>query len=254
MTDVLGGNRPDVIVIPQQAAPPAPPAPPAGITQQQLDEALAKVRQEEKDKLYPTLQELQGKVATFEQEREAAVEAAAEQERQRVAAEEAAATAEQTAIERLTASEERWGQRFEQMEADRQREVALRERETQYAQMLDYKGRLLAQYGEQIDPRFLDYISGNTPEELDQAVALAVSKTAEIAGEIDQALQGQRRQIPLPVSGQPTIDAATLAGQQQQQELTADDIRNMDMSEYAQYRSQLLAAGSAQVRERGLYS
>ena len=253
MTDTLGG-RPDVIVIPQQVAPaPAAPAP-AGITQQQLDEALARVRQEEKDKLYPTLQELQGKVATFEQEREAAVEAAAEQERQRVAAEEAAATAEQTAIERLTASEERWGQRFEQMEADRQREVALRERETQYAQMLDYKGRLLAQYGEQIDPRFLDYISGNTPEELDQAVALAVSKTAEIAGEIDQALQGQRRQIPLPVSGQPTIDAATLAGQQQQQELTADDIRNMDMSEYAQYRSQLLAAGSAQVRERGLYS
>lgn len=244
-------QQPPIIVNVPQPQEPRPQIPDGLLTREEAEKWVERIRQEEKDKLYETLEGQRSQLEILNQEREerlAAEEAqreAAEAEQRRIEAE------SQSQMERFEQAQREFEERLVAMQDERDRERALREQEARFAQLLDHKSRRLAEVGDQIDPRFLDYIAGNSPDEIDLSIQKAIENTNAIAAEFQELQQGVRRQMTMPVSGQPSVDPSQMTAQERQ--LTADDIRNMDPKDYAAMRSQLLQAGSELVRERGLY-
>lgn len=236
-----------------QMPPAAPPAPTPGITQEQFMEMVEKVRKEEKDKLYPQIEELKSQVGTFTKEREdLAALAAAEQARLEEEARQQQQQ-EMTAIQRLEEVDLEWKQRFNQQQQELETERALRAKEAEFAQLAEFRARRIAEESDNIVPQLVDMVGGNTPEQIEQSIARMKEKSAQMVADIQAATTGQRRQASFPVSSGPPIDMAGL-GSEGTRTLSADDIRGMDMSEYAEYRQQLLGATSQRVQQQGLYA
>lgn len=232
-------------------------------------EDIERARQQEKDKLYPTIQSLQERVETL---------AAAEEERQRLAdeaeaarqrAEEAERQAEMSATERVTEVENRFAAQLAELQAERERDKALFEQEQRLANLRQYAQQQLAANAEQIMPALRDLVldqMGNpvgvvqgTQEEVDRQVALAIQKSGEILASVQeaQAPAGFPQQVPPPQQYQGASITAPVHGpldtQTGQQTITPEQIRDMPMSEYAAQRERLLGGASRQVSERGLY-
>lgn len=254
-----GSNQSDGSNIPGQVivnVPPAPApvdnSPTAAEIQTLLDGERERVRKEEKDKLYPQIEDLKSQVQTLAQEREERLAAEQENAQQRAEAERLAQEAEMTALQRLEQYQSDQDRRFSELEAERDRERALRERESEFSRVVEYRARRMAEESSMIAPQLLDYISGTTEEQIEQSIEMAKAKTAQILEEVSQAQLGQRRQTSPSISGVPPVDM--MGGGEQQRSLSAEDIRNMDMSEYQQYRSQLLGAASDRARNQGPYA
>ena len=246
-----------VVNVPQVQAP-APVQQPSSSTltpemQAILDAERERVRKEEKDKLYPTIEEQRQQLEILTREREERI--AAEEEAQRIAAEEEQKRreAEMSALERMQEIEQRADQRIRELEERAERERILREREMAYSEVLQYRAARLAEEADNIMPQFADYITGNTPEEVEASIERAKEKTAQVVAEVQQNQFQGRQALNMPVSGAPAVSPETLVGADQQRVFSNDDLRNMDQSEYAQIRSQLLGAAGQAVRERGLY-
>lgn len=248
---------PGGITINVPPSPPAPSAPAAGTLSPEmqaiLDAERERVREEEKNKLYPQIEELKGTVKTLsdaEAERQAEIaaqqQAAAEAERLRQ-------EAEMSALERVQQIEQQMNDRLRAAEEQAERERLLREHETRFSAVLQYRARRLAEEADNIIPQMADLVRGNTEEEIDASIEDMKTRTAAIAQDVQQAQFSSRQQIPMPVSGAPAVSQEALIGADNQRTLSIDDLRNMDASEYAKNRDQLLGATSAAVRERGLY-
>jgi hypothetical protein len=262
------------------AAPPAPPAPPAAPAPQPVpgvpgvtvvmppapaptpgefltrEEALTlveKARREEHDKLYPQLSQL----SVFEQQvaeltADKTAREAADAEALRLAEEEAECVRleAQTAVERLAEEQAATNRRMDELAAERDRERVLREKEMEFAELSRYRYDRLQAEAEAIAPQFVDFVRGNTREEIDSSIDAVKAKTAEILEQIGGAQLQQRRQQAPGVTGAPPIDQ-NQQFEQREQEFTADDLRNMTMEEYAAMRGPLLQAAGRQVAERG---
>jgi hypothetical protein len=249
---VVETTMPHQVIVNVPSAQSEEPSPTAADIQALLDAERERVRKEEKDKLYPQIDELKNQIKTLAEEREARLAAEQTIEQQRAEEERLAREAEMTALQRLEEYKSEQESRFADLIAERDRERALREREAEYARVAEYRARRMAEESNEIAPQLLDYISGSSEEEIEHSIQTAKAKTAQILEEVAQAQLGQRRQTSPPVSGIPPVDM--LGGQEQQRSLSAEDIRNMDMSEYQQYRSQLLGAASDRARNQGPYA
>jgi hypothetical protein len=238
-----------VNVPPQQTAPP----PAETFTREEILAFVERARQEEKDKLYPQMEDMSARIKVFEDEAELVRQQEAERLAQEAEADRLRQLEEASVSERWQATEEKWQSQFDEMKNALEMEKALRQKETQYAQLADYKGRRLAEMADQIDPRFHDYIMGNTPEEIEAALYQAAAKTEEIGQEIQELRQTQRREVGMPISGMPEVTPEQLGNVTGRQEYSAADIANMDMASFAQLRPQLLEAGGQAVRDKGLY-
>jgi hypothetical protein len=228
------------------------------VSRAQMEEILnaerERVRQEEKDKLYPTIEELKEGNKTLMQEREARLEAeAAEQQRLQEETRQAQ-EAEMDVSTRFDSYKSDMDQRFQQLEEARLRDQAALEKERQFGQLQAYRAERITQESNEIAPQFMDYITGNTEEQIEASIAAAKAKTAEIVQQFNEAQLNGRRSSAPPIAGAPPVDPTQMTGDQQTRELTAEEIRDMSMAEYGQYRSQLLSAGSQKVRDQGLYS
>lgn len=258
----LLGNQRDVIVV-QQPPPPPPQAQPETVSVAEMIERVEAARKEEKDKLYGTLDTLNNRVKVFEDERqrladEAAAAQAAADEAARLAAQE-----EQTISERYQQLEQTWQERFNEQDQRIQTQQQLFEKEREFQQLANYRNTRLAELKEQIDPRFHDFVAGNSPDEIEAALYVAAEKTAAIGQEFQSwaeqqgLVQGGQRQpsrLPgVPVTSGPAFTPEQMSGGVQEVTLTPEDIANMPMSEFAANREQLLAAASRQVSEGGLY-
>ena len=234
---------------------PAAPAPQAGdevFTRDQLDEIIGKVRKEEKEKLYPELQrvgELEHTVQELREAREAElaqIEAARQAEAERLRLEE---EAKQTELERLASRQAELEAQLEAQRLETERNAALLRREAEHASLVQYRAELIQQHTDEIAPQLLDFIEGNSREELEQRVALAIQRSAEIVQELQSRQLQQTRQVAPPPSGAPPVD---LLGQTPQERVfTPEDIANMSPSEYAANRPLLLQAASERVRSQG---
>jgi hypothetical protein len=261
--------------------PPSPPAPPTTssqtlYTEEQLNTERERIRQEEKNKLYPTIESLQATVSTLNQDLEArraaetaAQQRAADEERQRQ-------EAEMTALERFQAEQTRRDGELATLREDVERERALRVREAELTELERYKAGRIIEEGDNISPDLVQFIVGNNQEQVEQAITRVKASSAAIVAQTQDMLtragvapayppgqglpvppgvqpQGQQVIPGLPVSGAPPVD---MAGQVSngQRTLTAEEIRNMPMDEYRQYRDQILAAGSQRVRQYGPYA
>lgn len=244
---------------------------------------LERVRSEEKDKLYGRIEGLREEITGFkeqvgsltaaEQRREAQAQeelarAEAErlrQEEQGLSAQELVDRAREEWNQTLTERESQWNSRFEEIDSARAQAEAVAQREREFNDLRDYTAGVVAANEADIAPQLLPWITGNTREEVDAAVTRAKETTAAILAEVQQNLPpaqeaflqdqpGAPQQfVPQPPATPGTrttipvgADPAT-----QFQTLTAEQISQMPMDQYAKLRGQIGIGSRSQ--ERGLY-
>lgn len=247
----------DVIYV---TPPAAPPAAPRYITEEEmqrlLNEERERIRTEEKNKLYPLIESHEAQIKELTDERNARLAAAEEEQR-------AAAEAERLRLETEKGFEQKFDEyrseqeeRINQLIAQRETDQAIMAKERELATLMEYRTARLVQESENILPQFVDFVRGNSKEEIDASIEDIKNRTAAVAKDVDEAMQTTRRSLPLPVSGLPSteqpIPGSPVGGGQR--ELSAKDIRDMSLEEFAALRPQLLEASSAHVREKGLYA
>jgi hypothetical protein len=215
------------------------------------EEDLAKVRGQEKDKLYPQIEKLKEELDAIKRDKE-------EQELARKAAEEAKALEERERAEDemgvrdlLKAKEQEWAEQLEREREERERAFALLDREKTFAEIQNYRTSRLEDERDNIIPELVDLISGNSIEEIEQSIQGLKERSSRILDSAQQAMQSARREMTgtrvttPPNAGPMDIETGT-------RQFTAEDIAAMPLNEYAKYRSQLLSP-NAQGRSQGLF-
>jgi hypothetical protein len=226
---------------------------PAG---QFTSEDIAKARQQEKAKVYGTVEKLQEELAFLrkrEEERVAleADKAAKRQAREAERAAEAKAKAEEEMSfkQLLKNKETEWQSQLDAERQERERAFALLEREREFQELQSYRAERIQQERDNIIPELIDLISGNTKDEIEQSVLALKAKSAQIFDSVANVAQQSRKdmvgtRVTVPASGPLDNDSA-------QSSFTPENIANMSQAEYAKHRQKLI--GSATNRGQGLF-
>ena len=219
------------------------------------EEDLAKVRAQEKDKLYPQINNLKEELDAIKRERdeEAARKAAEQLALEAQVAEEAKRKQEEELELRdlLKVKEQEFNEQLERERQERERAFALLEREKTFAEIQNYRNTRLEEERDNIIPELVDMISGNSIEEIEQSIQGLKAKSSSILDAAQQAMQAARRdmtgtRVTTPPNAGP-LDIETGSRQ-----FTAKDIESMSLAEYAKYRDSLLSP-AAQGRSNGLF-
>jgi hypothetical protein len=212
-------------------------------------EDIEKVREQEKSKMYKRLETMQEQVARLEAQARQGAEAEEAKQREIAEAAKVKAESEMSAKDLLAQKEQEWQSQLQAVQQQVEAERALRQRETEFAQLMDYQQQIIAEYSDRVAPEMLDLIQGGSPEEIRASAEDMSERTARILAQTAEAMQNQRQQMPTtrataPVSGDNSGSQRTL---------TPDEIRNMSMSEYAKQRQALLGGGADGPKNRGLF-
>lgn len=250
-------NSDGTVTVRPEAQPPAQPPATTGRAFSASD--IEKARQEEKDKLYGRLQKgderlqtMEAELKTLREEREAR----AREEAERQAAEEKAAKekteADMSARKLLEERSTEWERRFESMQEEREQERAALAKEAEYNALRAYIQERVNAERNAIAPELVDLVSGNNREEVDASIELLKTKTDAIFQSVSTAQQQARSQMR-GVSTTGYTQNGPTDGDAGARQLSVDDIKNMPMSEFARYRSQLLGAAATNSSNRGLF-
>jgi hypothetical protein len=214
------------------------------------EEDLAKVRAQEKDKLYPQIDKLKAELEELKKAREEELAAKTAEKEAKDAEARAAAEADMDVRDLLKQKELEFNEQLERERQERERAFALLEREKQFTELQSYRQQLLETERENIIPELVDLIAGGTREELTQSVESLKERSAKILESAQAAMQNTRREMTgtkatLPPAGPLDINS-------EQRNFTAEEISAMPMNEYAKYRQRLLS-DKAQGRGQGLF-
>lgn len=218
------------------------------------EEDLAKVRTQEKDKLYPQIEKLKEELDTIKRsaEEQAAAKAAEEAEREAKMAEKAKREQEDELEVRdlLRVKEQEWQEQLEREREERERAFALLEREKAFTELQAYKNQRLEEERENIIPELVDMIHGNTPEEIEASIQGLRDKSSRIIESAQSAMQSARKEmsgtrVTTPPAGPMDINTGS-------RQFTASEIADMPMDEYIKYRQQFLSP-RAQGRDKGMF-
>jgi hypothetical protein len=214
------------------------------------DEDLAKVRSQEKDKLYPQIESLKEELNSLRKEKE---EEAARRNADAQAEAERAKAEALSELDSKSYADARLSELQEQLERERQereRAFALLEREKTYADLQAYRQQVIEQERENIIPQLVDFIQGNTREELAESVERLKERSASILESAQSAMQNARKEMKgTSISAPP---AGPLETNSEQRSLTPQEIAAMSMNDYAKYRDRLMS-DAARGKSRGLF-
>lgn len=214
-------------------------------------EEVEKIRKEEKDKLYSRIESMDEELKRMREEREAREKAAKDAEKQAAAEAKKKAEEEMSAKELLAQKEQEWQAQFEQLRQERERDAAILERERQFSALAEYRAQRVSEEAENIMPELIDFVGGNTQEEIEASIERLKAKTDQIIGNVQQAQQQYRQQLPgTKVTAPPVGPVEQQVGYET---LSADDIRSMDMETYKKRREQLLGAAARGRANKGLF-
>ena len=243
--------------------PPAAPTPTAPVgtgdkffTQDEVNAAIEKAREQEKNKLYPTISKADERAQAMEEqlkELTAFRQKAEKEEAKRLKAIEdankAKEEAELSAKDLVAKRDAEFNARLEEIKQENELRVALMEKQMEATQLQSYVQRRAAEESSNIVPELLDFINGSTPEEVEASIEVLKAKSTAIAEAARGARSAQLRQQPgvAPVAG---VNGVTPLDQPGDRQLTAEDIRGMSMQEFAALRSKInMPSGSG----RGLF-
>lgn len=251
------------VVIPPVPAPVSSPVVGQGetvFTKADVEAAVEKARQQEKDKLYGKVDNLEKRLTEIAESETTRVQA---EETARLAAEEVARKASEEELsakdllaqrttewqDRLTQTEQSFAQKLAEMTKQREEADALLAKEQQFNGLQAYKAQRLVEESETIAPQFHQFITGNTQDEIEQSLAIAKEKSAEIAAEVQAAMGAAPRMRGTSVTGYAPVSPVEFESGERR--FSAEDIQNMDMAEYAKHRAGLIGSSNA---NRGLFS
>ena len=219
------------------------------------EEDLARVRTQEKDKLYPQISSLKEELDAIKREKEedAARKVAEQSAIEAQLAEETKRKQEEELELRdlLKVKESEWNEQLERERNERERAFALLDREKTFAEIQNYRTSRLEQERDNIIPELVDMINGNSIDEIEQSIQGLKAKSSSILDAAQQAMQAARRDMTgtrvttPPNAGPLDIETGT-------RQFTAQDIESMSLAEYAKYRDSLLSP-TAQGRSTGLF-
>lgn len=218
------------------------------------EDDLAKVRAQEKDKLYPQIEKLKEELDLIKREKDekAAAKAAEKAAREAQKAEEAKLKQESELEVRdlLKVKEQEWQEQLERERQERERAFALLDREKAFAEIQAYKNQRLEEERDNIIPELIDMIHGNTAEEIEASIQGLKDKSSRIIESAQSAMQNARKEmagtrVTTPPAGPMDINTGS-------RQFTASEIADMPMDEYIKYRQQFLSP-RAQGRSQGMF-
>lgn len=213
---------------------------------------LERARQQEKDKLYGRLENQQNQINEFKStvdtlmaDKKARDDELAKQQK---AAEDAARTAANeklSAQELITQKQAEWEQRQAQLQSEWELKFTTMQKEQDFLRLKSYAQRRVTEEinAGNIIPDLAEYIDGDTESEIESAIEKAKEKTNSIV------MGATRLNAPVPggvsPTGGPSGPLDSLSGPR---EPSLEQLRNMNMKEYRQYREQrgLDRAGNGQ--------
>jgi hypothetical protein len=139
---------------------------------------------------------------------------------------------------------------LERERQERERAFALLEREKTYADLQSYRQQVIEQERDNIIPQLVDFIQGNTREELTESVERLKERSASILESAQSAMQNARKEMK--GTSITTPPAGPLETNSEQRTLTAQEIAAMPMNEYAKIRDRIMS-DSARGKSRGLF-
>ena len=232
---------------PQQAGQPAPQG------RVFTEEEVERFRQQERDKLYGRIEEMD---QTIKELRDAQQREQEEEERAQQEAEEQRRAQEEEELDvraLLQKKEQEWNEKFSEIEQRERQQAELLEKERQFNALQEYKRNQVEANEERIMPQLRDLITGNTEEEINASIQAAIEKTESIMGDVAAATQAQRQSTPTARVTAPGDQGPLEQTEQLTRTYTAEELRNMPMSEYAKHRDKLLGGVSQKARQGGLY-
>ncbi|MFD9815141.1 hypothetical protein [Streptomyces sp. NPDC059080] len=240
--------------------PPKPPEPQNTSQESRFTAAdLERARQEEKDKLYTRLSRVDERSAALEaelkritEERQAREAEEAEREKAEQDAAKSKAESEMSAKRLLEQRSTEWEARFKEIEREREQERAALAKESEYNKLRAYIQERASAERANIAPELVDLISGDSQEEVDASIQLLKDKTSQIFESV-QAAQDTARSQMRGVAATGYTGMGPTDGEGGSRQLSAEDIKNMPMAEFAKYRGQLLGAAAQQTNNRGLF-
>lgn len=259
---IAGGSMPletDPLDDPQ-GLPTAPTAPDGYFTAEDLQNAQQKAREEEKNKLYKTVEKTKAdakaardeltQLRTWRQEQEKALQTQREAEE---AAQQRAAEEEMSAKDLIKAKEREWQQRLDALEADRQQERAALEKEREFSALRAYISQRAREVTEarQIAPELIDLITGSTQDEVEQSIANLTDKTNAILANLNLA-KTEARASQRGVSTAGYAATGPMDNEPGTKTLSPQEIKDMSMSDWQKIRGNFGVSGS-QTSHRGLF-
>ena len=211
------------------------------------EEDIERARQQEKEKLYPRIEEMSEQLKQLRAEREAEQ---AERDRLAQEAEELRRAKEEDEMDLRSLMERRESEFRNQISEINQRyetDRAVFERERAMHEAQAYRAARIEQEQEYILPELRDLIFGDTPDQIDASIEEMKRRSEAIFTNMAAAAQ------PQPFRGAAMASVPPVGPMEQlptQEQLTPEDIRTMDMDTYKRYREQLLRATSPN-RQRG---
>lgn len=227
-------------------------------TQDEVNELLNNARTQERDKLYPALEDNKKRADDFQNEikelrkfqknfeKAEADKQKAIDEAQRIK-EESELSAKQLAEKYRSESEQRIADLAQQQERERD----LLAKELEFMKLQNYAQRRVAEEeaAGTIAPELKDFIGGDTPEQIEASIEIVKNKTAQIVENMRQAGIRQRQGMPgvAPSAG---TNGITQLDQPTDRQYSDTDIKGMSMSEYAELRKRVGVPGMS---GRGLF-
>jgi exonuclease VII large subunit len=218
-------------------------------------EDLSKVREQEKNKLYPQMEKMREELANLkkaEEERAAQEEARKEQRRQRDAEAAAAKKREEEETlelrDLLQKKESEWQSQLEQERLEREKAFALLDQERRFSELQNYRLQRIEQERENIIPDLIDLVQGNTQEEIEQSINALKAKSASIFDSVAQATTTSRKEM----RGAGITAPTPLDNESDPRAYSAEDLSKMSLADYAKNRSRLLGDASNN-RGQGLF-
>lgn len=235
------------------------------MTKEQLDKLLADARSRaysQAEKAKAEADETKARLAELEKDRADRVKAEEKARKDAEAAAKKAAEAEMSAKELIDARSAEWQAKYESLgnewaakvqglETTMAQREAVFEKERSFQELATYTMSAVNAHADQIAPELVDYITGNSKEEIDASIARAVEKTNAILAGVQQAQVQARAAMPGVSTG-----GFTPTGPMEQQgatrTLTPQDIAAMSQDEYAAFRMQPGQPGS-RAKDKGIF-
>jgi vacuolar-type H+-ATPase subunit I/STV1 len=225
-------------------------------TQEEVNEMMNNARTQERNKLYPTIESTDARakamadeVAELKKSQKVLEKAEADRAKALTDAQKAREEAELSAKDFAERVRQENAEKIAALQAQQDSERALLRRELEFMQLQNHTQRRVAEEADSIAPELIDFISGDTVEEVEKSIEVVKAKTAQIVENMRNAATRARTGMPgvAPSSG---VTGVTPLDQMGNRVLTAEEIKGMPMAEFAQLRKKIgMPSGSG----RGLF-